>query len=57
MIDELLQALKELNSNQEIWDAIATTYRNAYDALIRAGFSSDQAMTIISRQGAGVKPS
>lgn len=57
MIKNLLEMLKELNANQELWDTIAATYKNAYDALIRSGFTPDQAITILSRQGTGAKAS
>ena len=43
MIQGLLETLKLLNDKQEFWDSLAKTYKNSYDALIRAGFTPDQA--------------
>lgn len=57
MIQDLKDMMNLLNSDPELWDTIAKSYKNAYDALLRAGFSADQAMQIISRQGTGIKSS
>lgn len=55
IFNELVGTLKAVNSNVELWDELAKCYKNAYDALCRAGFSPSQAMEIISRQGTGFK--
>lgn len=55
IFQEITDNLKSVNSNTELWDELAKCYKNAYDALCRAGFTPDQAMEIISRQGTGFK--
>ena len=54
-LDELTDMVKSLNEKQELWDNLAAVYKNAFDALVRAGFTRTQAMTILSRQGLGIK--
>ena len=55
-IEQLKELLKEVNKDKEFWNEYAATYWNFYDSLINAGFTKEQTMEIISRQGSGVKP-
>ena len=54
-LDELTDMVKSLNEKQELWDNLAAVYKNAFDALVRAGFAPDQAITILSQQGLSIK--
>ena len=54
-LDELTDMVKSLNEKKELWDNLAAVYKTAFDALVRAGFTPDQAMTILSSQGIGIK--
>ena len=56
VFDELIDTLKSVNSGPGIWDELAKCYKNSYDALIRVGFTSEQAMDILKHQGSGLKP-
>ena len=57
MIDELLEMLKELEENDEFFDTIARILKKSYNSLIKAGFTQEQATTIVAGQGSGVKTS
>lgn len=56
LTNTLVRSLKDVNANKEFWHEVAQTYKNSFDALMLAGFTTEQAMLIISRQGCGVKP-
>lgn len=55
IVDPMVDMLKKMAANEELWDAVALSYRNLWDALIRAGFNHEQAMEIITSQGNGIK--
>lgn len=54
MTSNQVTLLKAMNANPEFWDEIAKTYKNAFDALTRAGFSPQSSIDILSRQGTGI---
>lgn len=57
MMEELLEMLREYEQNDEIFETLARMMRKMYDALIKAGFTPEQAMQIVASQGAGIKSS
>jgi hypothetical protein len=46
--------LNKLNQRQDFFETVAQTMRNYYDALVRAGFTEDQATQIVA--GFAAKP-
>jgi hypothetical protein len=57
MLEELLKMLREMEECDEFFDIMARMMKKSYDALIRAGFSKEQANHIVASQGTGVKTS
>jgi hypothetical protein len=53
-LDVAISHLKNLNQRQDFFEAVAQTMRNYWDALVRAGFSEDQATQIVA--GFAAKP-
>lgn len=51
MIEGLLDLLKEINGSDELFDQVAKCYKRGFDALIKAGFTREEAMQITARQG------
>ena len=54
-LGDLSEMFKSLSVKKDLWNNLAAAYKNAFDALVRAGFTPDQAMTILSQQGIGIK--
>ena len=44
----MLGFLRAINETDEFFDEVATMMRKLYDALIRAGFTEDQAVRIVA---------
>ena len=57
MIEQLVEMLRAVEENDELFDIMARMMKKSYDALINAGFSEEQATKIVAGQGAGVKTS
>ena len=57
MIEQLVEMLRAVEENDELFDIMARMMKKSYDALIKAGFSEEQATKIVAGQGAGVKTS
>lgn len=55
MIERLIELLKEVEENDEFFDLMAHLIKKMYDALIKAGFTEEQAIKIVAGQGAGLK--
>ena len=51
MIEIMRAFIAEANASPELWDEIAKAYRNMYDALVRNGFTKEDALTIVKTQG------
>lgn len=45
--DEVLKVYKDYANNNEYWDTLALTRKNNYDAYIKVGFTTDQAMSLL----------
>ena len=56
MIEQINEMLEEIN-NSTVFESIAKSYRKLYNALISEGFTSEQAMGLISSQGLSLKTS
>lgn len=57
MLEELLEMLREMEKCDEFFDIMARMMKKSYEALIKAGFSEEQANHIVASQGTGVKTS
>ena len=55
MIEQLIEMMKEVNESEEVFEQGALMMKNAYDALVKVGFTEEQAITIVAGQGAGIK--
>jgi hypothetical protein len=55
MLKQLKEMLKEVVADDELFDLIAQYHRKAHKALIKAGFTKEQATQIVAHQGVGVK--
>ena len=51
MLDQLKEILKSVNQDSEIFQLVAAQYRAMFLALVAKGFSEEQAMEILARQG------
>jgi RecJ-like exonuclease len=54
MFDDVLKQLKEFEEHDELMDTVARITKKTYDALIRAGFTDEQATIIVAGQGTGL---
>jgi len=48
-LKEMMKSIYEIMKDEELADAIASSYRNIYCKLVEKGFTADQAITILSR--------
>ena len=48
---EIKEQLKAILADDEVFDLGAQMFKKAYDSLVKAGFASDEALTILARQG------
>jgi hypothetical protein len=48
---QLTDTLRLFANNEELFDSLASIYRKTFLALTKAGFTEEQAMQIVSRQG------
>jgi len=59
LMKEVLIELKKISKlmleDDEIFDLAAQLFKKSHSALIKAGFTEEQATTIIAGQGTGVK--
>jgi hypothetical protein len=55
MLEQIKGMLREMVADDELFAIMAQGYKKAYDALIKAGFTEEQAMQIVANQGMGVK--
>jgi len=57
MLEQLIEMMREMEQNDELFEIGARLMKKSYDALIKAGFNEEQATKIVAGQGAGVKAS
>jgi len=57
MIEQLVEMLRAVEENDELFDIMARMMKKSYDALVKAGFTEEQAIKIVAGQGTGVKTS
>ena len=55
MFDQMKELLEEAAKNTGMWDAMAQCLKAQHDAMVRAGFTPDQAMDYLMTQGLAVK--
>lgn len=55
MIEELVELMKSIEANEEFFEVLARLMRKMYDALVKAGFSPEEAVKIVASQGTGLK--
>ena len=56
-INEVLPENVTINQDEEVFALGAQSMKNAFDALVKVGFTEEQAMLIVANQGTGVKTS
>jgi hypothetical protein len=54
MVEQLKEMMRELLADDEFYDLLAQGMKKMHDALVRAGFSSEDATRIVSSQGSGI---
>ena len=47
----MVETLGALTKNDELFKSLASVYRKTFLSLVEAGFTEEQAMQIVSRQG------
>jgi len=57
MLEQLKYVIREFVNDEELFDLMAQAMKKMYTALIKAGFSAEEATRIIAGQGMGVKTS
>lgn len=57
MVEQLVEVMREMEKNDELFNIMARMMKKMYNALINAGFTEDQATKIVAAQGSGVKTS
>ncbi len=55
MLDEIKDLMKAVLEDDELFTLSAKAMKKAYDALMAAGFTAEQATVIIANQGFGLK--
>ncbi|KKR48950.1 MAG: hypothetical protein UT86_C0002G0125 [Candidatus Magasanikbacteria bacterium GW2011_GWC2_40_17] len=55
MVEDLLEVLKEVVESDELFEVLARATKKAYDAMVKAGFTEEQATRIVAGQGVGFK--
>ena len=48
VVEMILHMLKQLNESDEFFDVVASMMKKLYDALLREGFTEDQAVQIVA---------
>jgi len=56
MLEMLLEFLREIEKRDEFFDLMARVHKKSFDAMVKAGFTEDQAIRIIAGQGTGIQP-
>jgi len=52
-LKEMARTIYEIMKDEELADAIASSYRNIYCKLVEKGFTADEAITLLSRMNFG----
>lgn len=55
MLEQLKEMLKEMIADDELFDLAAQGMKKCHKALVKAGFTEEQATKIVASQGMGVK--
>ena len=55
MLEQLKEMLKEVVADDELFDLMAQGLKKAHGALIKAGFTEEQATQIVAHQGMSIK--
>ncbi len=55
VIEELVSMLEAFTEDSRVFDAMAKSSKRFYDALIKAGFSKEEAIEIVAHQGSLIK--
>ena len=55
MFDQLTEMMEMAANHTGLWDSIAKCLKAQHDAMVRAGFTEDQAMDYLKAQGLAVK--
>jgi hypothetical protein len=51
-VEQIVSTIDIIALNPRMWYSLAKVYRTALDALVAEGFAREEAITILSRQGA-----
>ena len=54
MLERFKEMLREFVEDDELFDLVAQGLKKSHNALIKAGFTEDQATQIVAHQGTGV---
>lgn len=55
MLEQLKEMLKEVAADDELFELMAKSMKKLHGALIKEGFSEEQATLIVASQGVGMK--
>lgn len=55
MLEQLKEMLKEVATDDELFELMAKTMKKLHGALVKEGFTNEQATQIVASQGMGVK--
>ena len=55
MLEQMKEMLRMVMEDDELFELMAQILKKSHSALITAGFSEEQATTIIASQGSGIK--
>jgi hypothetical protein len=55
MLEDMKEMMKGIIADDEFFDLMAQGMKKAHDALVRAGFTVQQATAIVAQQGIGFK--
>lgn len=57
MLEQLKEMVRMMVEDDELFDLTAQLLKKSHSALIKAGFTEEQATTIVAGQGTGIKTS
>ncbi len=57
MLEDIKQMLKEIEADDELFELMAKIQKKSFDALVKQGFGTNQAMEIMKGGGMNMKAS
>lgn len=54
MLDEVIEFMETLEADDRLFEVMARIIKKFHNALVKEGFTDDQATRIIASQGAGI---